>query len=153
AILMVINIGGLWDRPIPIADERPCTLPSIYTDIVCTESFPGCDLAGCISCNCLSHDTNMGSHPEYSFRGSGVSNVDEDEICSKEQPKNCSIMKQCAEVSTESEREKGHVRAVDVHKSENTVCRHASKALRVRSSAAKDRHSKVNTAKGLRDTR
>ncbi|KAH9321187.1 hypothetical protein KI387_015826, partial [Taxus chinensis] len=120
---MVINIGGLWDRLIPIADERSCTLPSIYTDIVCTESFLGYDLAGCLSCNCLSPETNMVSHPEYSFRGSGVTNVDEEENCSKEQSKSCSIMKQYAKVSTNSESEKGHVRAVHVHKSENTVCR------------------------------
>ncbi|KAH9328531.1 hypothetical protein KI387_000639, partial [Taxus chinensis] len=36
---------------------------------------------------------------------------------------------------------------------EKILCGVASKALRVHSSLPKDRHSRVNTAKGLRDTR
>ncbi|GLJ40725.1 hypothetical protein SUGI_0841850 [Cryptomeria japonica] len=149
---MLINVGGLWDTPIPVADEMPC-LPSLYTDIISTEAFPSYNieayqsLEDCTYLKSFSAGQNLESNLEY-----GVRAIDFIE----DQPKDSSVETMDSQyalthgVFNESKRKK---RAVGIEMSENILCAHTSKALRVRSSAAKDRHCKVSTVKGLRDTR
>ncbi|XP_057858994.2 uncharacterized protein LOC131067842 [Cryptomeria japonica] len=152
--LMVINIGELWDRPVPVDDDG--LLPPSYSDHVFWESeriyqsHEEYDATDYMHFKCLSPDQAeinveynlpilLGSRPQFN---------DGKELCPKENSNNLtnmSVTKQDAfihEIPMDSE----------APECEN-ICPHASKALRVRSRGNKDRHSKVSTSKGLRDTR
>jgi hypothetical protein len=153
-ILMVISIGGLWDRPISVDDEI-FLLPS-YSDLVLWESqriFQPHEehiSTDCMYFESFSPDQAEGNIQYNWFGYSDPRSEFEDieEVFPNEHPKNLSAIS----VKKQEDISYGVSMDSEAAKSES-MCPHASKALRVRSRGTKDRHSKVITSKGIRDTR
>ncbi|GLJ40735.1 hypothetical protein SUGI_0842070 [Cryptomeria japonica] len=149
---MVINIGGLWDGPISVDDER-LLVPS-YSDLLLSESEiisePHEEYTATDSIHFKSFSPDQAEgNIEHNWLGYSDPRPEiKEEIFPKELSKNISaisVRKQDAfshRVSMDSEAAKSE-----------SICPHACKALRVRSHGTKDRHSKVSTPKGIRDTR
>lgn len=139
---MVINIGGLWERPISVDDEKLLLFSEservsesheehIATDFMYFKSFSPDQAGGNIDFNWLGYSDPCPEIKEEHFPKELISEI--------------SVKKEGAfiyGVSKDSEAGKCE-----------SICPHASKALRVRSHGTKDRHSKVSTSKGIRDTR
>jgi len=183
---MLINIGGLWESPTAIADERPIS-PADYSAINNYESernifrsydkefhttAAGHDVTDFIyfksvtpeerdqdetNLHCNTADSSGTFHENFIETCYGYMEVNpippnkesdnEVEKCEKEAVRDRPL--------THSGAEKSDIKVhLDINGGSGQHLRgHTSKALRVRSSTAKDRHSKVNTAKGLRDRR
>ncbi|XP_057859019.1 uncharacterized protein LOC131067861 [Cryptomeria japonica] len=142
---MLINVGELWEKPIPIADD---------------ESIPSYSIEGSPSHEEYTYFKNfsagisLGSDLAYGVRAMDFIK-DLDEICPEKQINSHSaktIDNHYAFSHGVSSESKGRKRAIGIQVTEDLSCAHTSKSMRVLSET-KDRHSKVKTARGHRDTR